>query len=344
MQAVVYSSAHNFDVRDIPVPEPGPGEVLIRCLQMGFCGTDIHLHHGGFGAKFPLTPGHEVVGVIDRLGADVTEFKVGEHVSVNPNVYCGHCVYCRAGHLGQCANNQGFGVNRPGFFAEYAVAPTVQVFSVEGLDLDTAVFTEPASCAMHGLETLRPRPGSSALVFGAGPTGLLLAQLLATGGVSHLTVADPATEKLERATALGIDHTVPIDLITPENAAPTIERLRTAAPGGGGYDVVVEATGSAAVGALCVALTRDRGTVLIYGVAHEEATIAIHPYDIFRRELTILGSFAEVTSFGAAISALRSGRVKTTGIITHRFPIADYAQALDAAQHDPTAHKIIIVP
>ena len=82
---------------------------------------------------------------------------------------------------------------------------------------------------------------------------------------------------------------------------------------------------------------------MIYGVAAEQATIAIHPYDIFRREITILGSFAEVTSFGAGIAALRSGRVKTTGIITHRFPLADYAQALDTAQNDPTAHKIVIV-
>ena len=231
MHAVVYSSAETFAIQDIPMPEPEPGEVRIRCLQMGFCGTDLHLHHGGFGARFPLTPGHEVVGVVDATGPGVTEFAVGEQVSVNPNVYCGRCAYCRSGHLGRCIDNQAFGVNRPGFFAEYAVAPAVQVFSVDGLDLDTAVFTEPASCAMHGLETLRPRPGSSALVFGAGPTGLLLAQLLATGGVAHLTVADPAPEKLDRATALGIDQTVPIDLITPDNAASIIDAAAGRRPG-----------------------------------------------------------------------------------------------------------------
>jgi D-arabinitol dehydrogenase (NADP+) len=222
--------------------------------------------------------------------------------------------------------------------------PVGQVFDADGLEPDTAVFAEPASCAMHGLERLRPRPGSTALVFGAGPTGTLLAQMMASGGVAHVTVADPAQAKLDTVRGLGIDETVAIGLITEDTAERISGELRAAAPGGNGYDVVVEATGSATVGNLGLPLLRNGGTLLVYGVAREDARLALSPYEMFRRELTVLGSFAEMTSFGAALTALRSGRVRTDGMITHRFGLADYAKAIDAAQHDSAAHKIVIVP
>jgi D-arabinitol dehydrogenase (NADP+) len=214
------------------------------------------------------------------------------------------------------------------------------VFSVDGLSRDTAVFAEPAACAMHGLETLRPRPGSRALVFGAGPTGLLLAQLIASGGAASVTVAAPTRFKLDRATALGIDNTVLIDRTDRDgNLAALLD-----ASGRDGYDVVVEATGTTAVGGICVPLTRNGGTVLIYGVTRADEVVAFHPFDVFRREITIKGSFAEITSFGAAIAALRGGRVRTDGIITHRFSLDDYGKALDALASDPAAHKVVIVP
>ena len=215
------------------------------------------------------------------------------------------------------------------------------MFSVEGLPLDTAVFAEPAACAMHGLESLALRPGSSVLVFGAGPTGLLLAQLIASGGASSVTVAAPSQFKLDTAAMLGIDRTV---RISRDDAEGTVTELREASPGGDGYDVVVEATGSAAIGNLCVPLTRNGGTVLIYGVTRAEDVVTFHPFDVFRREITIRGSFAEISSFAAAIAALRGGRARTAGIITHRFPLDDYGKALDALANDPSVHKVVIVP
>jgi D-arabinitol dehydrogenase (NADP+) len=124
-------------------------------------------------------------------------------------------------------------------------------------------------------------------VLGAGATGLLLAQLLASGGVAHVTVASPTQHQLDRAEALGIDATVQIDRHDPEGSARKLLEHSE-----GGYDNVVEATGSARVGAQCVGLTRDGGTVMIYGVTHPDDTFPIHPYDIFRREITIKGSFA----------------------------------------------------
>lgn len=344
MQAVIYDRALEPEAREVPDPEPGPGEVLIKVAQAGFCGTDLHLHHGGFDARFPLIPGHEGVGTVLGLGPGTTGFDVGQQVVVNPNAYCGRCAYCRAGDLVRCENLLAVGVNRDGMFAEQVAVPVEQVFDAEGLDPDTAVLAEPASCAMHGLERLRPRPGSSALVFGAGPTGSLLAQMMASGGVAHVTVADPAQAKLDTVRGLGIDQTVPIEMISDDNAGEVVERLRAASPTGTGYDVVVEATGSATVGDLGVPLLRNGGTLLVYGVAREDARLSVAPYELFRRELTVLGSFAEMTSFAAAISALRSGRVRTTGLITHRFGLDEYARAIETAQHDRSAHKIVIVP
>ena len=344
MRAVIYDRARQPEAREVPDPEPGPGEVLITVTQAGFCGTDLHLHEGGFDARFPLVPGHEGVGRVAALGPGTTGVDVGQQVVVNPNAYCGQCAYCRTGDLVRCENVLAVGVTRDGMFAEYVCVPVGQVFAADGLDPETAVFAEPASCAMHGLERLRPRPGSTALVFGAGPTGSLLAQLMASGGVAHVTVADPAQAKLDTVRALGIDQTVLVDRISDANGEQVVDQLRAASPTGTGYDVVVEATGSATVGNLGVPLLRNGGTLLVYGVAREEARLAIAPYEVFRRELTVLGSFAEMTSFPPALAALRSGRVATTGLVTHRFSLADYPQAVEAAQHDPSAHKILITP
>lgn len=340
MKAVLYDAPRSYAVTDIAMPQAGPGEVRIRVKQIGVCGTDLHIHNGDFNAVFPLIPGHELVGVVDALGEGVERFTVGEQVSVNPNIYCGTCEYCRSGRLILCSDAKGLGSNYPGFFTEYVTVPAVLVFSVEGLPLDTAVFTEPAACAMHGLETLDVRPGSSALVFGAGPTGLLLAQLIASGGASSVTVAAPTQFKLDRAAALGADGTVLIQRGDPEG---NLQMLLDAS-GGAGYDIVVEATGSTEIGDLCVPLTRNGGTVLVYGVTRGDEVVTFHPFDVFRREITIKGSFAEITSFSAAIAALRAGRVRTDGIITHRFPLDQYGKALDALANDRTAHKIVLVP
>jgi D-arabinitol dehydrogenase (NADP+) len=339
MKAVLYSAPREFAVGDINAVEPGPRDVRIRVHQTGLCGTDKHIHEGDFTAEFPLVPGHEIVGTVESAGAEVTSVRPGQWVTVNPNMSCGHCDQCRRGRQLLCRNLTGIGSNSDGGFAELITVPADVVFDVEGLDPDVAVFAEPAACALHGLETLSPRPGTSALILGSGATGLLLAQMLASGGVAHVTVASPTEHQLERARNLGIDSTVLIERDLPDTS---VQRLREQSEGG--FDYVVEATGSARVGARCVELTRDGGTVMVYGVTHPEDTFPVHPYDLFRREITIKGSFAEIASFPAAIAALRSGRVRTDGLITHRFGLDDYGEALDAFSNDKTLHKAVVSP
>jgi D-arabinitol dehydrogenase (NADP+) len=340
MRAVVYDAPRSFTVAEVPTPTAGPGEVRVKVIQTGVCGTDLHLHEGQFMAVYPLTPGHETVGLVDQVGAGVDFIAVGEQVTINPNSSCGRCDYCRSGRPILCDQLTGMGSNRPGAFAEYVVAPATQVFSVEGLPVDTAVFVEPTSCAAHGMDVIRPQHGSSALVIGAGPTGLLLAQLIRHGGAARVTVAAPTAFKLDTAEALGIDATFVMDRA---DLAGDVARLRELS-GGAGFDLVVDATGNREVIEQCVPLTRNGGTAVFYGVSDSDDRIEVSPYDVFRREITIKGSFAEINSFPTAIAALRNGRARTDNLITHRFPLEEYGQALEALRHDKSAHKIVMVP
>ena len=186
MKAVVYESAKNYTIKEIPTPEPKAGEVLIKIELAGVCGTDLHIHEGDFLAEFPLIPGHEMVGTVAALGSGVDKFKVGQRVTVNPVVSCGDCEFCREGKPILCHNRKGLGTNWPGSFAEYMIATQDLVFAVGNLSPDIAIFAEPAACAMHGAQMLNIKAGSSALIFGAGPTGQLLAQLMATSGAASV--------------------------------------------------------------------------------------------------------------------------------------------------------------
>jgi D-arabinitol dehydrogenase (NADP+) len=343
MKAVVYDRPGSFTVRDVPLPQVGPGDVRIRVLRSGICRTDLHLHDGQFMAVYPMIPGHETVGTVEQVGAGVEGVRAGDQVAINPNAACGRCGFCREGRPLLCRSLTGIGSSLPGGFAEFVVAPSAQVFPVEDMDPDVAVFTEPTSCAMHGADRLRPAGGSSALVFGAGPSGLLLAQLIGRSGAAVVTVAASSAFKLERAVALGLDQTFLMDRADLDG---DVRKLRDLAgpDRDRGYDIVVDATGTPEVAEVCVSLTRNGGTVLVYGVADEQDLIQIAPYELFRRELTIIGSFAEISSFPAAIAALRSGRVRTDGLITHRFGLDAYDQALETVRHERTAHKVVIEP
>ena len=337
MKAVVYDSAKNFTIKDIPTPEPKSGEVLVKIELAGVCGTDLHIHEGDFLAEFPLIPGHEMVGIVSALGAGVNQFKVGERVTVNPVVSCGDCEFCREGKPILCHNRKGLGTNWPGSFAEYMIATEDLVFKVGNLSPDIAVFAEPAACAMHGAQMLGIKPGSSALIFGAGPTGQLLAQLMATSGAASVTVAGSTQFKLDLAKKLGADKTY---LMDRNNVAKTKADLLKASPSG--YDIVVEATGSMQVAEICVPLTRSGGTFMVYGVAEPDETFKINAFDVFHREIRIQGSFAEIDTFPATLAALESGRLKTDGLITHRFSIDEYDKALEALRSDKSAHKIVL--
>jgi D-arabinitol dehydrogenase (NADP+) len=338
MRAVVYAAPREFAVVEVPLPEPGPGDVRVRVELAGVCGTDLHIHDGTFFATFPLTPGHEMVGIVEALGDGVAALAIGDRVVVNGNSSCGLCEFCAEGRGLQCMALSALGVTGPGGFAEALTSPAGRCVPVGDLAPGVAVFAEAAACATHGMEILDARPGSTALVLGAGPTGLLLAQLLMHNGAAEVTVAGPTRFKLDVALGLGLDRVIKI----PRDPAAAFDILRSARPSG--YDSVVVATDVPGVFEIATPLARDGGTVLWYGVTTPDDRVAVSPYDVYRREITIKGSFAQVTSFRQAVRALQHGRIRTDGLTTHVYPLAEFGAALEAVRSDRTCLKAVIDP
>lgn len=337
MKAVIYDAPRQFTVREVPTPEPGPGEVRLRSTLTGVCGTDRHIHEGGFFSAYPLTPGHEIVGVVDAVGPGVDGFQAGQQVAADNTQLCGHCYFCRRDQPLFCRNFRSLGVNAPGGFAEYVLVPAAKCFDASDLPAEVVVMTEPTACAIHGMDVLDLKPESDVLLYGAGPTGLILAQLLVHGGASSVTVAAPTRFKLDLAEQFGVDRTV---LVDRADVAGAVERVRGLAPHG--FDVVIEAAGVPELVERSVQLVKDGGTLMVYGMAGEQDRMQVSPYEIFRRELTLKGSFAQTHNFDRALAVLRSGRVQTQGIVTHQFPLDRYGAALAALTGDPTCLKAAI--
>jgi D-arabinitol dehydrogenase (NADP+) len=334
MRAVVYDRPESHTLRELPIPEPGPGEVRLRVLVAGVCGTDLHLHLGEFGPTYPLIPGHEFVGEVVAVGPGADEGLLGHRVVVDNTASCGRCAECRRARPAFCHHLVAQGVNAPGAFADFVLTDADRCFLVDDLDPEVAVLAEPVACVVHGLDVLALPPGSDVLLFGTGPTGLILTSLLARGGAGRLTVAARTAPKLELARSRGADEIVIMD-------AAADERFGDLAPDG--FDVVIDATGALPVLARTLGLTRTGGTVFVYGMTAEAAQWPLPPYEVFRRELTIKGSFAQQFSFDRAITALRTGRVDTRGLVTHRFGLDAYDAAL-AAVADSSVVKAVLIP
>lgn len=334
----MFREGSQWAVEEVEKPKVGDGEALLRVIQTGVCGTDEHLLHGGFIAKFPLIPGHEMVAEVVELGSDADGVVAGDRVVVDNTVLCNECHACREGNDLFCENFGSLGCNMPGGFAEYVVVRASKLYPIGNLNPDVAVFTEPTACAIHGVDVLDLAPASDVLIFGAGPTGIILSQLVKTAGAARVTVAAPTQSKLDVARALGADHTVQI---TRNDPTAAMEQLRSIAPRG--FDAVIEATGSPAVLEMAVSLAKTGGTVMVYGLAAEDATASVKPYEIFSRELTIRGSFAQTHCIGRALFALQTGRVRTEGLITSKLPIADGFQRAIANLHDSAEIKTVMV-
>lgn len=338
MRAIAYTEPRVFELRTLDEPQLAPGEVRIAVSATGFCGTDRHLHEGEFGPRYPLIPGHEIVGTVVETAADASaEVRVGDRVVVDNSIYCGRCQRCTSGQQKFCTNVIALGIQAPGGFADQVVAEAAKCYVVNDLDVDVAVLAEPASCAVNGVKVLGPPVGSEILVVGAGPSSLLLSQLLQRNGAARVTIAAPSQHKLDLAASLGVSSLVRFDRGDHADAAAQLGRI---APRG--FDAVVDATGSAEVMQAFIPMVRDGGSFLIYGMAREQATFPIRPYEVFRRELRIIGSFAQSYEFPTAIEYLRHG-LRTDGIVSHRLPLEEYARALTLG--DETGFvKAAIVP
>ena len=339
MKAIVYDAPRSFTYRDVPEPVLEPDDVLLRVRACGLCGTDLHIHEGEFGPRFPLIPGHEFTGEVAAVGSGVHEWKVGDRVVANSNVSCGRCFYCRRGQYLMCEGMECYGIQRDGGFAEFMRVRAGHVFALGDLSWREATMVEPTACAVHGMDVLAMRPGSDVLLLGAGPTGQVLAQLLRLNGATSLTVAAPAGPKLELAGRLGADHLVAVDRQDPAKHRAALRDISA-----NGFDYVVEATGAPAMCAEAVAQTRRGGEVLIYGVYPEGETFPVNPFDVFRREITIKGSFAQIDTFARALNYLESGRVRVNEIVSDEFELKDWDHALENAWGRRGVKSILLPP
>ncbi|HTI14876.1 MAG TPA: zinc-dependent alcohol dehydrogenase family protein [Dictyobacter sp.] len=324
MKAIVYDAPRQFSYRDVAMPEIASDEVLVRVRSCGICGTDLHLHEGEFGAKFPLIPGHEFAGEVVSVGSAVAEIRPGERVVCDNTEYCGHCFYCQRDEPLFCENSLSHGVNIAGGQAEYIAIKTEKIFPIKNLSWQEAALVEPTACAIHGMDLIAIKPGSTALLFGAGPTGIILAQLLKLNGVAHLTVAAPAGPKLDLISRLAADEVVPMDR---NNAQYHRERLLKEHRRG--FDYVIEATGVPELCNEAIQYVRIGGHIVVYGVYPPDARVSWSPYDIFRKQLSIVGSFAQAHCFDRALLYLESGKLKVDEMVTHSFALADYGRALE---------------
>ncbi|KAH7015255.1 chaperonin 10-like protein [Ilyonectria destructans] len=313
-------------------------DVLVQVKACGVCGTDLHIHEGEFIAKFPLIPGHETVGVVAAVGKDVKGFSIGDRVAADNSELCNECFYCRRGQPLLCENFNAHGVTMNGGFAEYCAYPAAKVFKIHNLSWVDATLLEPASCACHGLEKIRPKLGSHVLMFGAGPTGLMLAQLLRQNGGCKVTIAAPGGLKMDLAKSLeAADEYLELSRSDP---AKQFAQLRAENPYG--FDIVVEATGSVGILEDSINYVRRGGTLVVYGVYSNADRVSWPPSKIFGDEITILGSFSETYMFPATIDYLDSGKVKTAGIVNKTFKLEQFGEALQSIK-DKTAIKAAIV-
>ena len=319
MLAVVVEKPHEVEVRDIPRPQAGPNEAVVRVGACGICGTDVHVIEGEFPpTKYPIVIGHEFGGELVEVGRDVVGFKPGDRVGVDPTLNCGACYFCQRGMGNLCENWNGIGVARTnGGFAEYVVVPSRVLYPIPAtMSWAEAALIEPVSCVVRGFHRLSPQVGESYLVYGAGPMGLLNAQVARFNGASTVAIVDIKQSRLDRAREVfGFEH-----------LATSFEALHDLAPRG--FDNVIEATGVTKVAEMAINAVKRRGKLLLFGVCPPGQKAAYDAFKIYNEELTILGTMAVLNSYGPAIDVISAGAIKAKEMVTHSFPLEEFDQAM----------------
>lgn len=336
MKAGCIDNPFSFKVLDIPQPRLSPDDILVKVKSCGVCGTDIHIYEGEAGmAKYPVIPGHEFSGIVAEVGREASQYiSVGDRVVIDPNVTCGHCFYCRSGRRHFCDRWSPIGVIRNGAFAEYVAAPSTQAYRIpETLSFEEAVFTEPLSCCIHGWKRINPKPGFSTVIIGGGPIGLLHLQIAKRLGSTLVIVSEPINIKRQLAERLGADVVV----------NPTKEDLLNVVKSetdGQGADVVVEAVGDAKLVEEAFNVAGFGAKILVFGVASEKEIARVSPYQVYRKELTILGSFINPYTMDEALRLLASHTIEVKPLITHKISLKEAEKALKREFRDSV--KILI--
>ncbi|MDY5023172.1 MAG: zinc-dependent alcohol dehydrogenase family protein [Blautia sp.] len=323
MKAAVYYGPKDMRVEEVADKKIAEDEVLIQVKYCGICGTDIHIFNGdggSFEVNPPLIPGHEFSGLVVETGSAVKNVKPGDKVSGDPNVMCGKCYYCKNSMEHFCTDNIGVGTTVDGGFAEYVAMKASHVYKVpDSLDYMTAAMSEPMSCCLHGIDLCNIKPGSTVMVIGGGPIGIIMMQLAKYSGASKVIMSEPVAEKRELALKLGA--TAAINPLEEDVDAFLAEYTQN-------VDCVIECAGRPSTQADAIRFAGKGATVMFFGLAGPEDTIPLKPDDVFKKELHITSSFINPYTFSRAIKVLDSGAIDVKSIITSEIPLEDLPKVL----------------
>ena len=330
MPALVLHAVGDLRYEQVPIPTLKPGEALLRVTAAGVCGSDIPriYEHGTY--RFPLIPGHELAGTVERV-AEPGAHHPGDRVTVKPLIPCRHCAYCEIGAFGQCTQYDYLGSRRDGGFAALIAVPQANLVLVpDGVLLLDAALTEPAAVALHALRQGGIQPGDVVAILGTWPIGMLLAQWARLWGAGRVLLLDIDPLKLQVADQLGLGETF------NSRTGDPITWVQEHSHGGRGADLVVEAAGASITFGQALHMTRPLGTVVLMGnpagnVTLPQATVS----QILRKQLTIRGTwnsqFSElpVDEWQVVLSMAAAGRIRLGPMVSHRFPLSQGIEAIE---------------
>ena len=329
MKAAVITAPGEIAIEEVADPTPGDNDVVVEVAAVGICGTDLHIFEGEFAPKLPIVPGHEMSGTVVAVGRSVTEIKIGDAVAIDPSLHCGECFYCRRARGNLCENWNALGVTYPGAAAQFLLSPKKNIHKLpKNVDLKSAALIEPLSCAVRGFDQLPRNPGSHYLIYGSGTMGLMMAEMAKVNGAASVSIVDLNQDKLKTAKVLGFTNLA--------KSADEFDQPR-------GFDVVIDCTGVTEAIKDGLKHVMPGGTFLQFGVANKDAKVEIEPFWVYNKEITIVGSMAVLHSFDRAVELFASGVLNTDVMISDRYSLENYADALTAFKSG-NGRKTIVLP
>lgn len=329
MKAAFLTAKQKIEIRDIPVPEPGEGEALVRVRHVGICGSDVHYYRRGrIGdqvVEYPFIIGHEAAGVVEKAGRGVKDLPEGADVAIEPAVSCGRCGACLRGKPNLCRGVKFLGTPPvAGAFREYMVMPRENLLPLsDGVGTEAGALVEPLAIGLYAVELAEPLPGETAAVFGAGPIGISIIIFSLLAGAGKLIAVEKIKERAAFARGTGADFT-----INPDETPLAEEIMRLTADGGA--DILYEASGDPEALINCVEGAGLSARVLIAGIPEGDFwRVPAHPCR--KKELRLQNVRRAAFTPKKVVSLLGSGRIEPGKMVTHRFPLEKLEEALNLA-------------
>jgi 2-desacetyl-2-hydroxyethyl bacteriochlorophyllide A dehydrogenase len=319
MKQAVFVGKQRMEIKEVPVPDIAPDEVLLKTLGCGVCGTDAHIYEGEIkDAVPPAVIGHELMGEVALLGSDVTGLEVGMPVVVDPFVFCGHCDFCKQGEFRFCLNERFIGYHRTGGFSQYTPVPFPNVYKVpDGMTFNQAMLVETLATVMAGVSLFQPQAGKSCLILGAGTVGLLWSQVMKNLLSVNVLQTEIVPERLAIAEKLGADRVLSPEKNNLEKAVYDI------CPHG--VDYIIDATGSTDAVAQALPLIKRGGTLMAFGVCPEDERLSLSLYWLFKKQIKIMASRRPPREMERAIHVIHKGFIDADTIVTGVFPLEQIA-------------------